>query len=210
MTWPTVEQLSIEAPLPSGYRYEFITREDVAGVIEALDVWYPGIAVGNASCHMRESFYAEKVFLGGRDDRDFLVTLLKFDDELAAIFSVERDVDSRVIYGRIGAVSPQHRGSNLSRSLLALEEAIGRLMGMGMVYGLATLKHPYFQRTFERMGWRLIGIMPGFDQEVITEGEVRRVYEAVYVKVLEPENLLAPDKGNMTPTVRDLYELLFK
>ena len=32
-------------------------------------------------------------------------------------------------------------------------------MGSSMVYGLATLRHPYFQQTFERMGWQLIGIM---------------------------------------------------
>ena len=210
MKWPTLQQLTIQAPLPSGYRYAFPTRVEVAAVIDALSVWYPGIAVGNASCHMRESFYAEKVYLGDSDDRDFLVTLLKLDDELVGIFSVERDIDSRVIYGRIGAISPAHRGSNLSRALLSLEEAIGRLMGMGMVYGLATLKHPYFQRTFERMGWQLIGIMPGFDQELITPGEVRRVYEAVYVKVLESDKLLPPDKSNMTSSVRDLYELLFQ
>ena len=210
MKWPTLQELNIQAPLPSGYRYAFPTRAEVAAIIDALSVWYPGIAVGNASCHMRESFYAQKVYLGDSDDRDFLVTLLKCEDELVGIFSVERDIDSRVIYGRIGAISPAHRGSNLSRALLSLEEAIGRLMGMGMVYGLATLKHPYFQRTFERMGWQLIGIMPGFDQELITPGDIRRVYEAVYVKVLESEKLLPPDKANMTPTVRDLYELLFQ
>jgi hypothetical protein len=67
-------------------------------------------------------------------------------------------------------------------------------MSMGMVYGLATLKHPYFQQTFERMGWQLIGIMPGFDQELVTPGEVRRVYEAVYVKVLEPSTCYHPTK----------------
>ena len=83
-------------------------------------------------------------------------------------------------------------------------------MSMGMVYGLATLKHPYFQQTFERMGWQLIGIMPGFDQELVAPGEVRRVYEAVYVKVLEPSTLLAPDQGNMTEAVRELYALLFE
>jgi len=83
-------------------------------------------------------------------------------------------------------------------------------MDMGLVYGLATLKYPYFQRTFERMGWQLIGIMPGFDQEVVAPGEVRRVYEAIYVKVLQPSTLLPPDKASMTEAVRDLYSLLFE
>ena len=210
MKWPTVEQLTALAPLPSGYAYEFPTRADIVQIIRALGDWYPGIAVGNASCHMRESFYTDRVYLGHEQERDFLVTLLKHQGETAAIFSVERDVDSRVIYGRIGAIAPAHRGAHLSRALLALEEAIGRSMSMGMIYGLATLKYPYFQRTFERMGWQLIGIMPGFDQEVVTPGEVRRVYEAIQVKVLEPNTLLRPEKGNMTEAVRDLYELLFE
>jgi hypothetical protein len=210
MFWPTVDQLSALAPLPSGYAYAFPTRADIGEIIRSLDQWYPGIAVGNASCHMRESFYTERVYWGDDETRDFLVTLLKCKGDLAAIFSVERDVDSQVIYGRIGAIAPAHRGAHLSRALLALEEAIGRSMNMGMVYGLATLKYPYFQRTFERMGWQLIGVMPGFDQELVAPGEVRRVYEAIYVKVLNPDALLAPDKSNMTDTVRNLYELLFE
>jgi hypothetical protein len=210
MTWPTVDQLTALAPPPEGYAYAFATRAEIGPIILALNEWYPGITVGNASCHMRESFYTDRVWLGDGAERDFLVTMLKRQGEIAAIFSVERDVDSRVIYGRIGTISPAHRGANLSRALLALGEAIGRSMSMGMVYGLATLKYPYFQRAFERMGWQLIGIMPGFDQELVAPGEVRRVYEAIYVKVLEPNTLLPPDKGNMTDAVRDLYELLFE
>jgi hypothetical protein len=208
--WPAIPQLTELAPPPSGYSYAFPTRSDIPRIIQALEKWYPGIAVGNASCHMRESFYVDRVYFGDGKERDFLVTLLKHGDQTAAIFSVERDLDSRVIYGRIGAISPDHRGAHLSRSLLLLGEAIGRAMGMGMVYGLATLKHPFFQRTFEHLGWQLTGIMPGFDQEVVAPGEVRRVYEAVYVKVLEPGNLLTPDKENMTDAVRELYSTLFE
>jgi len=210
MQWPTVEDLTARAPLPPGYRYTYLTRGEIPVLIDSLKVWYPEISVGNASCHMRESFYAEKVYLGDATNRDFLVTLFKFGDEMAAVFSVERDLDSQVIYGRIGVISPDHRGANLSRAFLSLEEAIGRAMGMGMIYGLATLKYPQFQRSFERMGWQLIGIMPGFDQELVAPSEIRRVYEAVYVKVLEPSRLLAPSKDTMTPAVRELYELLFR
>lgn len=210
MNWPTVEELTARAPLPTGYRYEYLTRAEIRDLIDALAEWYPAISVGNASCHMRESFYTEKVYLGDAESRDFLVTLFKFEGEMVGVFSVERDPDSSVIYGRIGAISPKHRGANLSRAFLALEEAIGRAMGMGMVYGLATLKYPQFQRTFERMGWQLIGIMPGFDQELVAQGEVRRVYEAIYVKVLEPSLLLTPSDDNMTPAVRALYRLLFE
>ena len=159
MKWPTIDQLNDLAPLPSGFSYSYPTRAEIPEIILALKEWYPGIAVGNASCHMRESFYTDRVFLDESEERDFLITLLKHQNRIAAIFSVERDIDSRVIYGRIGVISPEHRGAHLSRALLSLEEAIGRAMGMGMVYGLATLKYPYFQRTFEHMGWQLIGII---------------------------------------------------
>ena len=41
-------------------------------------------------------------------------------------------------------------------------------------------------------------------------GVVKRVYEAVYAKVLVPdEDLLRPDPKNLTPKVKALFELLF-
>jgi hypothetical protein len=40
---------------------------------------------------------------------------------------------------------PSNRGAHLSRNVLLLEEALGRAMGMGMIYGLATLKYPHMQ-----------------------------------------------------------------
>jgi hypothetical protein len=94
-------------------------------------VQYPDIGVGNASCHLRESFYADKVCLDGRGEHDFLVILFKHGDELAGMFSVERDPDSEVLYGRIGANRPKHRGAHLSRNVLMLEEALGSRNGNG-------------------------------------------------------------------------------
>jgi hypothetical protein len=44
------------------------------------------------------------------------------------------------------------------------------------------------QQTFERMAWQLVGIMAGLDKGLVTSGVVRRVYEAVYVKVLERDS----------------------
>jgi hypothetical protein len=207
--WPSVEEIATRAPLPPRYRYQYLDRQQVPTLIAALKAWYPGIVVGNASCHLRECFYADKVCLDGQFERDFLVVLFMQDDELVGVFSVERDADSEVLYGRIGAISPKHRGSRLSRNILLLEEALGRAMAMGMVYGLGTLRYPHMQATFERMGWELIGITPGFDREVVAPGVVKRVYEAVYAKVLVPEELLRPRAQDLTPAVKALFDLLF-
>ena len=210
MQWPSVAEITRHAPLPAGYRYELLNRRQIPGLISALEVWFPGIAVGNASCHLREDFYLQKVSLEGAPERDFIVILIQHDDQLAGVFSAERDLDSEVLYGRICAISPRHRGAHLSRSVPLLEEALGRAMGLGMAYGLATLHYPHMQASFERMGWRLVGITPGFDRELVAPGVVKRVYEAVYAKVLVAEDdLLRPQSRSLTPAVRALFGLLY-
>lgn len=210
MNWPTIDEIAARAPLPQGYRYEFLHPGHVPELVAAVKAWYPGIAVGNASCYLREDFYLSKVQLEGGPERDFIVVLFRHGTRLAAMFSAELDRDSQVLYGRIGVISPEHRGAHLSRNVLMLEEALGRAMGLGMVYGLATMRYPHMQATFERMGWHLIGITPGFDQEMVAPGTVKRVYEAVYAKVLvEDDGLLNPRLKDMTPAVRSLFELLF-
>jgi hypothetical protein len=71
MPWTSIDDLSTNAPLPEGYRYQLLTRTDIPETVKAFAAWYPGIAVGNASCHLRESFYNEKVVLDGEPERDF-------------------------------------------------------------------------------------------------------------------------------------------
>jgi len=79
-----------------------------------------------------------------------------------------------------------------------------------MVYSLATLKHPYMAEKFERLGWQLIGIIPGFDIEMVEPGSVKRVYEAIYTKVLaNEEDFVQPRHADMTPKTAALFELLF-
>lgn len=210
MAWPSIDQLTAVAPLPPGFHYELLHRTQVPMLVQAIKAWYPGIAVGNASCHLREDFYTSKVFLHGEAERDFIVILFKRGGELVGMFSAELDRDSEVLYGRIAVIAPAHRGAHLSRNCLQLEEAMGRSMGLGMVYGLATLRYPQMQATFERLGWQLIGITPGFDQEIVAPGVVKRVYEAVYAKVLVAEDeLLPPRTQDLTPSAKALFDLLY-
>ena len=146
----------------------------------------------------------------GDSERDFFVILIKHAEDLVGLFSVERDRDSAVLYARVGAVSPKHRGRRISERFPSLIETLGRAMGMGMVYSLATLKHPYMAEKFERLGWQLIGIIPGFDIEMIEPGAVKRVYEAIYTKVLVNEDeFMRPRHSDMTPKIATLFELLF-
>lgn len=210
MTWPTVEALTTCVPPPVGYRYELLRRSEVPALVNALDEWFPGLAVGNASCFLREEFYANRAFFEGSADHDFLVIIFKQRDGWAGMLSVERDQDSQVLYGRVGAISRPHRGAGLSKLFPPLIEAMGNAMGMGMVYGLATLKVPNMQVSFEKAGWQLIGIIPGFDRELMGPGQVKRVFEAIYVKVLVAESeFVRPSVSGMTPATKALFRFLY-
>ena len=83
-------------------------------------------------------------------------------------------------------------------------------MGAQFQYALATLTTPNLQRALEHAGYRLLGFFPGYGREMIAPGVVKRVYEAVYAKLLVPEvEVLRPDPKNMTPKARALFDLLF-
>ena len=47
----------------------------------------------------------------------------------------------------------------------------------------------HMQAKFELLGWQLIGIIPGFDREMVKPGIVKRAYEAIYTKVLADERI---------------------
>jgi hypothetical protein len=205
-----IEQLAAGIPLAEGYRLELLQRDEIGALIAFIAVWFPDISVGSASCYLRDDFYAKQVFFAGGPQRDVLVLMLKQADELAGMVSLEFDLDTLSVHARLAVAAPQHRGAGLTRAGMAFTEAIGRCMGMGLAYGMATLKAPHAQRAFERAGWQLIGITPGYDREMVAPGVVKRVYEAVYTKVLVADaGLLRPQRQNLTPRTRAFFESLF-
>ena len=210
MNWPTVDALATLMPLPTGYRFAQFDRAHIAPLIAAIKEWHPAISVGAASGYLREGFYHDKVCLDGRADKDVLVVLIMFNDELVGVWSVEREIDSLAIYGRLLIVAPEHRGAKLSVHTMGGTENVGRTMGAAFMYALATLKTPHMQRALESAGYRLLGFFPGYDREEVAPGVVKRVYQAVYAKLLVPEDQVhRPDPKNLTPRARALFELLF-
>lgn len=210
MNWMEIDEMTASVPLPEGYRYDVLKRSEIPALVGFINQWFPDISVGSASCYVRPDFYSDNVSLAGEPERDTFVILLKRDQELVGLFSCERDLDALALYARLAVIAPKHRRGHLSQSTIVLVEVIGRRMGMGLVYGMATLKIPYIQMAFERLGWLLIGITPGYDREMVSPGVVKRVYEAVYAKVLVGDHgLLHPDSRNMTNRTKAFFRLLF-
>ena len=210
MKWPGIEEMAGMYQLPDGYRYQQLTRADVPTLAEAISRWYPDIGVGIASCYLRESFYTEKVFLRGEAEKDFYVVLLKYGEELAGMGSWEREPDALTLYARLAVISPEHRGAQIASRSIEFTVNLARAMGAGFVYGMATLRRPQMQLALERAGYRLLGFVPGYDRESVAPGVIKRVYDAVYGKVLVPEeDLIRPDPAQMSPKARALFEMLF-
>lgn len=210
MRWPVIQALSALAPLPAGYRYGRLDRAHLGSLIAALQDWYPDIAVGASSCYLREEFYLDRMCLDGNLDKDVYAARILFNDEMVGFWSFEREEDSLAIYGRLLVLAPPHRGAKLSWHALGGTESIGRAMGAAFMYTLVTLRSPSGQAALEHAGYRLLGFFPGRDREEISPGVVKRVYQAVYAKLLvSPDQVHWPDPKNMTPKAQSVFELLF-
>ncbi len=210
MKWPAIDELSTMMPLPDGYRYERLDHASVAPLIAALKSWHPAIAVGAASGFLREDFYEDRVCLDGAVDKNVMVVRIMFNDALVGMWSVEREIDALAIYARLIVLAPAHRGAKLSVLTSIGSEAVSRSMGAQFQYSLATLQIPNVQRALEHAGYRLLGFFPGYGREEIAPGVVKRVYEAVYAKLLVADGEVhRPDPKNMTPKTKILFDLLF-
>jgi len=206
-----IQQLAAMAPLAKGYRFEMIARSEVALLVGLLADWFPDISVGSASCYLREEFYEQMVYFKDGPPRDVLVLLLKHEDETVGMFSCLRDAETLSAYARLGVAAPGHRGTNLAFAGLLFVEALGRRLGLGYAWGMATMKAPHAQRAFERAGWRLSGITPGHDREMVEPGVVKRVYEVLYTRVLVSDScLLLPQDRNLTPRTRAFLDGVFR
>lgn len=210
MNWVAIDELSSKLPVPPGYRIEQLKRSDIPEVIRCFKVWFPDVTVGAESCYHREDFYSRELSLEGEPERDVIAFLIKKDQELAAMFSMQRFEATLTLYGRIGAIAPRHRGAKLAYIAPALLEAMGRAMGMEVIYALAEFTIPNMQMVLERAGFQIVGIIPASDRLMVAPEVIKRVYEAIYVKVLADDaEILRPQAESMTPRTRALYDFLF-
>jgi len=210
MKWLTIDETVKLVPLPNGYRFERLDRANIAPLIAAIKVWHPDVAVGVTSCYLREEFYHSRVCLEADDDKDIYVYSIWFNDELVGMWSVEREVEALAIYARLIVMAPAHRGAKVSGMLTVAYENVGRAMGAEFLYAMVTLNIVQQQRALESAGFRLLGFLPGYDRQLVAPGVVKRIYLAVYAKLLAPEEKLQrPDPKNLTPRARRVFELLF-
>jgi hypothetical protein len=185
--------------------------DDVGVVTEKLAEWYPDIRVGMESPHLDRDFYLEQASLDGYPDTALLPLVVRHsEDGIVAVITYEKNALSRTISSRLGVLSREHRGSGLALLGPILLERIGRAIGAELAYYFATLKTRHQQVLAERTGYTLVGIIPANDRVMIRPGEVKRVYEAIYAKVLvDRAELVEPDVESFTAQTRAVWNALF-
>ena len=211
MDWSQARRALAEVKTPSGYQISPMARADVAEVVQKLRLWYPDITVGAESCHLDPEFYLRDAMLDeSENERSILPIVARHDQSIVAMITFEKNSRALTITSRMGAVDPAHRGPGLGLLGPVLLEKLGRAMGAELAYYFATLKSPHQQVLAERARYRLVGIVPGFDRDMVRPGEVKRVYEAIYAKVLvDEEALLIPSPSALTLQTQALWQTLF-
>lgn len=208
MRWAPAAVLGAFAA-PPGYELAQASAADVPALIAFWNATYPGLAVGEAAHFLDPAFYAQHVHLTGTcDELPTLALLARREGHVVAALTLDKQRTS--LSGGVGAVAPLHRASALGLLGPRLLEAFGRAMGAELLQYFATLQTRHQQVIAERFGFTAVGIVPASDRDVAPDGQVRRVYEVLYVKVLAaPAQIVAPTPACMTARTRALYIHLF-
>jgi RimJ/RimL family protein N-acetyltransferase len=213
MKWPQSEEIVTisQGIMPEGFKLRVLASNEVTTLIPLLQEWYADIRVGLESYHLEESFYRE--LLEGKQgftETDFLpLVLIDSNEALCGLVSFWKNSRAGHIYSGLGVLAPQVRGKKLAFSGPQLLEAIARRSGAGQIHYYATLRNPFQQAVAEKMGFTLAGINPGWDQDADASGQPKRVFEALYAKVLDIEAMEVPLLANLTPNTAKLFRELF-
>ncbi|MFY2556087.1 hypothetical protein ACN469_00430 [Corallococcus terminator] len=213
MRWRSLEEMLSGIEVPEGCSAEQLAREDLPRLTALLERWYPDIRVGTESRHLEPSFYEREFFLRGESpDRSLYGILVRASQsgDIIGLLTMERNVRGLQLSAALGVLEPSRRGLGIGFLGTAALEVVGRNIGAEVVLYYSTLKTARAQRNAENQGFKLVGLVPAFDVDAIAPGTVKRVYEALYSKVLvEEERVHLPEWEVLTPSTRALYTHLF-
>ncbi|NBD11684.1 hypothetical protein FOF48_29340 [Corallococcus sp. Z5C101001] len=213
MQWRDLREMLGEHEAPGGHSLEQLSREDIPLVTGLLRGWYPDIQVGTESRHLEPSFYEREFFLRGESpDRPLCAVLCRTREQhdIIGLLTLEKNARGLQISAPMGVVEPSRRGMGIGQFGVSLLEVVGRSIGAEVALYYSTLKVAQAQLNAERRGFKLVGIVPAFDMDAIAPGTVKRVYEAIYAKVLvSPERIHVPDWDALVPSTRALFTHLF-
>ena len=182
--WPEVPDLLADLEVP-GARWFQPARADIPRLLELVRT-YPDIAVGAESVHGQRGFWDYQVHLRDLDGPRWIFPVaLERGSRVVALLTVELRPRQRLLEGRLALVAPDERARGIGAMLAGpIPERIGRAVGAELLLSYATLAHRHSQALLVQHGYRLAGVIPGYDLDRLADGTVRRGWEALYVKLL--------------------------
>ena len=199
MKWPSIELLRRHVTPPSGFSFDQLSRKQVPIITKLVKTWYPTISVGMESVHLRENFFYRDTYLAKEEERDIFPLVFEYESAIVGLLTLTRIPESLVLTGRLGAFDPNVRGLGIGNFFGPLTTAMSELMNAEAMYFFATLQHPITQKVFEKMGMQIVGIVPGYDRDQLSDGSIKRVPEAIYAKVLSAKaQIYKPNPKGMT------------
>jgi len=209
--WRELSTLDQLLTWPEGYVVAELKYTEVDELIKKLLLWHPQGISGEALRFVDREFYSDEVSFLGTKGHSVQIYVGKYQNDIVCMFCLEHDLRTRTLHGRYGVVAPEHRKSGIGVATVQVIEYQAVELNCSVIASYATLWHPYVQQLLERRGYKPVGIFPGRDLEFDSEsGELVRVPEVLYVKQLtSSEEVVLPKPFNMTPAVKNLYELLF-
>jgi hypothetical protein len=210
MKWPSLDELMRHAPIPDGVSLRLWADAELDGLPDLVRRWYPAATVGAESVFLDPAFLHAELVTVERPDRDIISWAICEHGEVVGFQSFQRDVGARSLHGRLGFLSPEARSGFLGALGFSLFEALGRLSGAELLQVWVTLAFKGQQLFAERRGFTLAGLVPGFDRDLMPDGSIKRVMEALYVKSLvDPAELHWPDDAQLTAKTRAALHALF-
>lgn len=215
MKWPNPTQLESLGSqlLPDGFRLAVLSPGDqILDLIHSLKTWYGDIRVGAESYHLEEQFYLDT--LGNHKsfvNTDFLpIVLLDSNESICGLVTFWKNPRALYVTSGLGVLAPHVRGKKLAFVGPQLLELIGKAAGAGQIHYYVTLRNIAQQLVAEKMGFSLAGINPAWDRDATNEKESKRIYEAIYAKVLVPESEIEiPEEEHLSDAVKSLFGHLY-
>ena len=209
MNWPTLDELVRSLTLPAGVTLRLPREEEFATLPGLLREWYPQVRVGAESIFLNSEFLKREVVTEGNLRPNIYAIFIVQHGLSVGFTSYERQPANATLHGRLGVLAPEARTGFLGALGFMVLETIAKLTGAELILVWLTLASKNQQYFAERKGYQLVGIVPGFDRDQLTNERSLRVSEALVAKLLVPESeVLSPAPDALTPRTKRLLEAI--
>jgi hypothetical protein len=208
--WPDPASLAQRLPLPPGVTLRHFTPAERDQLPEQLCAWYPAVRVGAESVFLDRAWLRARCTADDQPDAPVLALCVAAAGDPVGLLSFEAQPHAATLHARLGVLAPSHRSGLLGFLGFQAFELLGELTEAELLLVWVTLQSRGQQRFAARRGFRLCGIVPGFDRDARADGSSRRVPEALFAKLrVAADQVERPAADQLDPHTAALLALIW-